>query len=190
VANKTLYQTLEDRGNPDEIESEGPFPCNRKSAWLGNGYYFWDTFISNAHWWGMEGAKYANGYIICKAESDFNAIECFDLVGVTEHILEFSRVIELMKKEGIYKKDTTVARVIFYWKDTLKIFKFKSIRAYGLKCKYPGSRFNSFILFNSNKPQYLDFSPAYQICFFERKDMRLASFKIVFPLEYMDGYAV
>lgn len=32
---KTLYQTVEDRNNPLEIESEGPFLCVRNNAWLG-----------------------------------------------------------------------------------------------------------------------------------------------------------
>lgn len=49
---KTLYQTVEDRNNPSEIETEGPFLCVRNNAWLGRGYYFWDTFVELAHWWG------------------------------------------------------------------------------------------------------------------------------------------
>ena len=42
---RKAYQTLENRNNPDQIEEQGPFLCNRKSAWLGEGYYFWDSFI-------------------------------------------------------------------------------------------------------------------------------------------------
>lgn len=33
-----LYQTVEDRDNPDNIEAEGPFKCTRKDAWLGEYY--------------------------------------------------------------------------------------------------------------------------------------------------------
>ena len=37
------YHTLEDRGNPKEILESGPKQCFRADAWLGHGYYFWDT---------------------------------------------------------------------------------------------------------------------------------------------------
>ena len=47
-----LYQTLEDRSNIDYVEENGPFICRRNSAWLGIGYYYWDTFVDNAHLWG------------------------------------------------------------------------------------------------------------------------------------------
>ena len=45
---KTIYQTLENRDNADEVERDGPFLCNRKNAWLGTGYYFGDTFVELA----------------------------------------------------------------------------------------------------------------------------------------------
>ena len=50
--NRIIYQTVEDRGNPDYVEQHGPFICTNKNAWLGEGYYFWDTIIELAHWWG------------------------------------------------------------------------------------------------------------------------------------------
>ena len=50
---KKIFQTLEDRNNPDEVESQGPFICTN-NPWLGKGYYFWDTFLDLAHWWGTK----------------------------------------------------------------------------------------------------------------------------------------
>ena len=44
---KKIFQTLEDRNNPDEVESQGPFICTN-NPWLGKGYYFWDTFLDLA----------------------------------------------------------------------------------------------------------------------------------------------
>ena len=64
---KVLYQTVEDRGNPKEILNNGPFQCTR-SPWLGNGYYFWDSFIELAHWWGRQG--YHGQYVITKIDLD------------------------------------------------------------------------------------------------------------------------
>jgi len=70
---RKIYQTLEDRNNPDVVENQGPFLCNRKDVWLGIGYYFWDSFIENAHWWGKEGARYKN-YFICESSFELNEI--------------------------------------------------------------------------------------------------------------------
>lgn len=36
---KELYQTVEDRDNPDYVLENGPFKCI-SNAWLGDGYYF------------------------------------------------------------------------------------------------------------------------------------------------------
>lgn len=58
-----IYQTLEDKDNDEEIERHGPYFCSvyeidgspkkgSKEPWLGGGYYFWDTRINDAHWWG------------------------------------------------------------------------------------------------------------------------------------------
>ena len=51
---RTLFQAIKDLDNPDEIEQNGPFKCRREDAWLGEGYYFWDSFVELAHWWGRE----------------------------------------------------------------------------------------------------------------------------------------
>ena len=47
-----LYQTVDDRRNIKYVLENAPFKCTRNDAWLGEGYYFWDTFINFAHWWG------------------------------------------------------------------------------------------------------------------------------------------
>ncbi len=75
------YQTLEDRDNRDDVEASGPFICKRADAWLGDGYYLWDTNIQWAHEWGMNSFK-RNGkeYLIGKCQVDTNN-NCFDLVG-------------------------------------------------------------------------------------------------------------
>jgi len=65
-----IYQTLEERGNPDDIESYRPFICRSKTAWLAHDYYFWDSFIENAHWWGTK--IDTDEYVICEAEASFN----------------------------------------------------------------------------------------------------------------------
>ncbi|MDM1043136.1 MULTISPECIES: hypothetical protein [Empedobacter] len=191
ASNKIVYQTLEDRGTDlDKLETEGPYPCRWENSWLGDGFYFWDTFISNAHWWGKEIRNYTKGYIICKAICDYSDTNCFDLVGNTEHLEMFKNTYDLMKKEGLINEKTTVKRLIHYLKDDLKKFNYDAIRVYGIRSKNYNSRFNFTLNFENEKPSYLDFNPAIQICFYRKNSLNLRNYKIVYPDEYIDGYLV
>ena len=192
MAIKRVYQTLEDRGNRDYVEHNGPFICNRKTAWLGEGYYFWDSFIANAHWWGLEGAKYSNGYFICESLYDFDELFCFNLVDNPEHLKLFNETKELMQLKGLYQSGvTTVARIIKFIKDTINVFKYEAIRVYGINSKSFNSPFSNRSIFDSkNNTKYLDSSPAIQICFYSKTSLNLRDFRIVFPQEYNDDYLV
>lgn len=86
-----IYQTIEDRGDDDSIEKHGPFFCSQKKngrnktgirePWLGEGYYFWDTRISDAVWWGQETYwKTFRGYAVCETKYDQHSPLLFDLV--------------------------------------------------------------------------------------------------------------
>jgi hypothetical protein len=187
-----VYQTLEDKGNPDEIERDGPFPCTRNNAWLGVGYYFWDTFINNAHWWGKDCSNYKDGYVICRAECDYDNEKCFDLVGNTEHLAMLYDTYELMKSKGLANKTTTVSRVIEYLRTDLKIFNFVASRATGVNSKSLTSKFSSHLIFDdkNGKLKYLDLIPAIQICFYKGNGLNLRNYKIVFPDEYIDGFLI
>lgn len=185
---KLIYQTLEDRENPDQIEREGPFPCSWKNSWLGNGYYFWDTFIENAHWWGK--TRVPGEYIICEAYIDFSSDNCFDLVGKTEHMLDFEKSIKLMKSRNLLIKNTTVARVLMYMKNTLKIFDYSAIRVYGINSKSKDLDPNYQMKFELDKPQYLDYKPAIQLCLYTFEGLNFKDFSIVYPDSYVSGYVV
>jgi len=188
LENKTLYQTLENRDNPDYILENGPFKCTWSNSWVGHGYYFWDTFIENAHWWGVNHNK--NKYIIGEAEINFSSSLCFDLVGNTKHMQDFHRSIELMRANGLIKSKTTVARVIHHMKDTLKIFNYGALRIYGINSKSKTSQFDFRLFFEFNKKQYLDYKPAIQICIYNFKDLNFRNWEIVFPDQYNIDYMV
>ncbi len=183
---KVLYQTLKDKGNPDYVESNAPFSCNWGNAWLGEGYYFWDTFIENAHWWGN--VRHGNRYIIYKAECDFGSDVCFDLVGDTDHMLDFDECIKLMKSKKMITTDTTVARVITFLKEKIPAFNYQAIRVYGIKSISDHTeeykKYKHRLIFELKKPQYLDYKPAIQLCLFKRSSLNLRNLTIVFPDEY------
>ena len=189
---RKAYQTLEDRGNANEIENNGPFSCDRKNAWLGRGYYFWDSFINNAHWWGQEGACYKDGYIICESSFELND-KCFDLYDNPEHIQQFKLALNLMKEKGLFVKNkTTVGRIIEFLKSSNAFFsQYEAIRVCGVNSKGSDSLFIERIPFKEGKKfQYLDISSPIQICFIKKEGLNREGFKIVYPSEYSEDYLV
>lgn len=189
---KILYQTLKDKGNPDYIESNAPFICKWENAWLGEGYYFWDTFIENAHWWGK--MRHGNSYVICKAECDFSSNLCFDLVGDTEHMQDFDDTIKLLKSKKLVIEETTVSRIINFLRTKLPDFNFQAIRVYGIKSisdhKEEYKKYRHRLIFEESKDQYLDYKPAIQLCLFKKTSLNLRNLKIEFPDEYNPDFIV
>lgn len=188
MASKVIYQTLENRDNPDEIEENGPYKCNWSNTWLGDGYYFWDTFIENAHWWGDVHRK--GNYIICEAHFDYLETTCLDLVGNTDHMTEFSAWVNLMKGEGLIDENTTVARVIQHLDNVLDIFQYKAIRVYGINSQSQQYWANYGLKFEADKAYFLHYKPAIQICIFNCKEVNLRNLRVVYPVEYMQDYVV
>ncbi|MCC5920183.1 MAG: hypothetical protein LAT68_07900 [Cyclobacteriaceae bacterium] len=190
---RKAYQTLDNR-DIHEIESKGPFLCKRMNAWLGEGYYFWDSFIENAHWWGESGARYNNGYVICESSYDLDDEKCFNLVDNPSHLDQFNGIKKILVERGLYKvEETTVARVIEFIKK-IGVFNFEAIRVFGINSVGQRSSFSNRTIFvykgGKNALQYLDSTPAIQINFLSKKGLNRRGFKIVYPLEYTEGYLV
>lgn len=193
LKNKKIYQTLEDRGNVDEIERNGPFFCNWRNSWLGNGYYFWDSFIENAHWWGSvhRGGK----YIICEALVDLTPLNCFDLVGNTTHLIEFEQCINFMKERGLHiPQNTTVSRIIQFMQKN-NIFVYSAIRAHGVNSKskdfIPNHRIG-FELGLKYSYQYLQYKPEIQICILKSKisNLNFREYRVIYPDVYNPEYVI
>jgi|SRR5690606_27771674 len=176
---KTLYQTLEDRQNPDEVENNGPFKCKNKKAWLGFGYYFWDSFIENAHWWGEN--NLSREYIIGKTYFDFNESTCFDLVGNTNHLNDFWEIVQEYRMQGLIDKDTKVVEIISHLKKN-KIFNYPSIRVSSTKSDYHSNQYSiKFVDFNKS---ILELKPLIQICIYDLCATKVAPLVIVHPEHY------
>ncbi|HQZ25402.1 MAG TPA: hypothetical protein PLD18_08890 [Flavobacterium sp.] len=182
---KTLYQALKDKNNPDIIRDEGPFICTTDEAWLGHGYYFWDTFKHLPHWWGE--SKLNNSYVVCKAKCDFSSKECFDLVGEPEHMDLFGAIVEVMNKEGLLDENTTVAEVIYHLKNKLGIFHWKASRVVGVLSISPKlySHYTFRMIFEEGHKSFLDYRPAIQICLYEKDALNFRDYEIVYPDKYL-----
>ena len=191
MAKKILYQTLENRDNPDYVEKWGPFVCKWPNTWLGTGYYYWDTFLVNAHWWGNN--RYNSNHIICQCECDFDVEKCYDLVGCPEQLLDFDDCVQDLRRKNLLTNETTVARVIAHMKDTLKIFQFEAIRVYGINSISDKKENDGYIYrlhFEVGRPQYLDVKPAIQICIYKKNGLGLKNYHIIFPDEFNNDYVV
>ena len=178
-----IYQTLEDRQNDGEVEKHGPFFCSEKEAdgsqkkgikepWLGAGYYFWDTRISDAHWWGQN--IYASkGYIICHTTYDQHSPLLYDLVSNVVQLDDFVKCAELIKRERRIRY-VRFPVVLNYLKNKVKEFNFKAIRVW----PHPETHKPSAIRFPDNK-LFLEKADKIQVCFFD-KTLLTNPYKIVY----------
>jgi len=174
------YQTLEDKDNIDHIEMEGPFVCRRSGAWLGIGYYFWDTNMDWAIAWGENSYNnYNKDFIVAKCKLDLTN-NCFDLVGNVKHQMELMQSMDVMLKSNKIKKDDEkILPYILIFMKRMGLFNFKSIRA---------SDMHKNILklhFKPGKGEYMIINQRVQICVIEKKEVLLRPFSVIYPEKYL-----
>ena len=180
-----LYQTLEDRSNVDYVEENGPFICERKDAWLGIGCYYWDTFIDNAHLWGRKIYNSNNkDYIICLSKVEFSNENVYDL-DCPNTLLEF-QILEKELSEKYPNKNITVAVVLEQLKQSPE-FTYKAIKARAMDDM---SGLKQKISFKVGHKAYLDTCPHIQVCILDKTFVGNDNFKVIFPTEYSEGYAI
>ncbi|MDD4544978.1 MAG: hypothetical protein PHP27_04000 [Bacteroidales bacterium] len=167
------YQTLEFRNNNNIVELYGPFKCERDIAWLGKGYYFWDTNIQLAKEWGNN-AYIKSRYIIGKCRLDLST--CFDLFGNIEHQLEFKEVINLVKSHNLFKEEQIIVPNLIEYMKLKGVFNYKSIRAKDEKIQNEDNK----VYFTCNKKEYLTLGNRVQICVIDKRGVIKSKFKIVF----------
>jgi hypothetical protein len=166
-----IYQTLEDRHNEEYVVSHGPFLCKErtkdgkrkggiKEPWLGEGYYFWDTRIEDAQWWGDTVYK-KKGYFICHTQYDQRSELLFDIVGDISQFDEFINCAKLIMEMN--KIDhVSFPTVLHYLKNTSD-FKYKAIRVWPFPPKIEKTNIN----FPDDKMGLAKLSKI-QICFFDK----------------------
>jgi hypothetical protein len=180
---KIIYQTLQDRDNPNEIEGNGPFKCRRKNAWLGQGYYFWESYVENAHWWGE--ISCFGKYVICKAKVFPNEDNCFDLVDNPMHLEQLRTAADMISEKGLSPSRITVGNVVQFLKDNFDSFQFECVRAKGERVRLPENKFSKPVYFTANGKPYLDLNPPIQICLFGKTSLDLQGYMIVYPEDYV-----
>jgi hypothetical protein len=176
----TLFQTVEDRDNVDNIERNGPILCI-KNPWLGKGYYFWEMQIENAHWWGKN--HYKDNYMIFEVTSSYPE-RILDLVNNYEHLSRFRNVINYLRK--VYpKKKINVAFAIEFLKKENLLSDFMAIKANAINSKsYNNVNKSQVVPFLKNTNQFfLELVPPIQVCVFN-KNMLNNDFHVIYPDKY------
>jgi|GEM_PF-1848595 len=186
----TLYQTLEDRNNPEEVEAKGPFACTRGNAWLGKGCYFWDADISVAHWWG-ESAYKGNAYMICVASAVLDDT-CWDILAKETHRKELLIACQMIAADR--KKPLNALKVSWVIEHLKKTgsMSYKAIRAATTDAKgyRTGNKTQKPRLhFVSGSTYFLDLQPPVQVCLFERRALSLRNYSVIYPDIYGSPYA-
>jgi hypothetical protein len=178
-----LYQTVANKENPDYLETNGPILCVN-NPWLGPGYYFWDSFLENAHWWGR--IHYASNYMVCAEESD-GENDMFDLVGNTHHLTEMRIAVDMFR-DRFNGRPLRVARVLAFIKGELKSFPYKAVRANAINSKSYSDLEDQIVHFTSGKP-FLELFPPIQICVYDKSFLK-GNFRVIFPPQYCKDYTI
>jgi len=185
-----IYQTVKDKGNPRELEQDGPIYCESDEAWLGNGYYFWHGHIELGHWWGQSRLKVA--YMIFMGHCNIRP-KCLDLHDNPTHrdyfidaMIEMKKLNELTKKyHPEFNEEVLVSKVVQFIRKR-HLFNFEAIKAYGIGSMNPSHPNAIRINVESKKGKYVDLIPAVQICLFEKNSLGLHNYKIVYPSTYIE----
>lgn len=182
---KIIYQTLEQRFNLPEVERDGPYACNNEYAWLGDGYYFWDTFIENAEWWGEEcRSDYQRGYIICKALCEFDDSKCLDLVGNTNHMIQFHELVIFVKNQKQTDGGNTLLSTVFHFLLHSKLLNFEATRVQGELVKSKKSKYSINYYFDHKRRSFLELKPPIQICLYSKSSLGLRDYQVVKSIVY------
>lgn len=165
---RSLYQAVE----KSETLPIKPCFCSQ-NAWLSQGYYFWDTYIENAHWWGE--VHYQNNYMIGETACDKNSKYLYDLVGDLDKRKEFFKIKDILnEKRG---KEVLVEDVILFLR-RLPEFIYKAIRVNPYNSKRTSGEVT--IRFSANHKAFMPISEPYQLCVFDLSFLE-KPFEIIYP---------
>lgn len=191
-----IFQTLEDRGNYGEIKEHGPYFCGlynkdgspktgSRVPWLGEGFYFWDTRIDDARWWGNATyLSYGKGYVICKTRYDQHSDFLYDLVGDVSQFEEFVDCARLIRKQRHLEKVTFPVVLAFLRKNASFTYKAIRVRPETKRKDVP-----SIVFPGSKNNAHLGFFDKIQIYFFDNS-LFMGSFEIAETKKFQNSYTI
>ncbi len=167
---KSLYHTIRKERIVAASLRMAPFRCVN-NPWLGEGYYFWDSFIELAKWWGE--VHYHGNYVVTETTAKFGDDAVFDLVGNTDHMRFFAQYADIVAADR--QCEVTVAQIIEHMKRHTSFAKeFKAIRVDGrlsISTVPENLPYIKRVRFSLEHQQYLDLLPPIQYCVFDKADI-------------------
>ncbi len=146
--------------------------------WLGEGFYFWESFIENAEEWGIRHyKKRQKSYQILKACYEEQAVHCLNLIDNAEQIKEFNDAVALVENEAGVRMHSFYQRITMLRKYAPKYFgKFSCVRIF--PC---GGMVIGKIPFTEKmqKVAYYTPIPPIQVCFWKNEPKKFIQVKIV-----------
>jgi hypothetical protein len=181
IGKLTLFHTVSDQKNPDFVKSNAPFICIHR-PWLGIGYYFWDSDIELAHWWGQ--SHYGGKYMICETIGEIDEM-CLDLMDGGQRLAFKAKCGEFLLKMKKKASQVTVREMLDFW-ITQDREAFNSVRALPTADLGFSIKTGFKLKFTKKGSAYLDFSLPVQVCLYDKKALSLQKLKIVYPVYYLD----
>lgn len=168
---KILYHTVEDRNNLEYVRSHAPFLCNRKDAWLGSGYYFWEYFVDFAHWWGEQ--CYNGNYYICETSYIEDQSTILDLHGDMMQLADFLEGFDMLCKE-LGRDDFLLPEVIAFMRRKPSGFNFKAIRVSSIKSRLNEREIGfNYLPMSRYGDDFMSLMPRIQMCVFDKKSVQM-----------------
>lgn len=168
-----LLQTVSDKGNPDYVNENGPFPSTT-SHWLGKGYYFWDGLMSRARWWGE---RHCGGkYMICQAWAGIDDNTYLDLAGNMQQLEQFKAQYDIIQKMHSKRKITISFAIHKLKKD--KLFSYQAVRSLSNECGGDVA-----IRYVDTHKSFLNVSPPMQICVYSHN--KVHDYHVIYPPRYV-----
>ena len=191
-----IFQTLENRGNRNEVEVHGPYFCSLsdpygnikqgvKEPWLGEGYYFWDTLIDDAHWWGRTVYE-EQGYLICQTTYDQHSELLYDTVANVDQMKELVDCAEVIKQERNLNT-VTFALVLGYLRKRTR-FNYKAIRVHPSPITWKQKDVSIVFPDRDKKIAFLQLDKV-QICFFD-KTLLTNPFVVIYSSEQPADFVI
>lgn len=168
---RRVFQTVRATSNLECLKKNAPFYCREKTGylkeWLGEGYYFWETFELLARWWGkVKYLKKGVDYAVCATRFCCRDELILDLVSNTEQMLDIQEIVEELKKTKEFQaKDFTAQFIINLIREKSEV-KFKAIRAWGCDCS--NDKEIKKFTFGFNTKATLHICPEIQICVLDK----------------------
>lgn len=172
---RDLFQTVENK-ELEKLSQLGPIKCNDKDAWLGCGFYFWDSYINDAYWWGNK--HYHGDFAVFKSGYDYDSYEYLDLMGNTEH-----RDYIFNCHNALYKKcgsKLRMGQLIEILKKADDNFIFKAVRAIPDTTTTNTSK----IYFEQKKSFFQQQKQKIQLCVFDKSFLINNQFELVYQVNY------